>query len=151
MSIAIVLHLLSAVIWVGGMLFAHQVLRPVAAELLDPPLRQPLWVGVFTRFFPLVWGAIILIPVSGYWMIFNVFGGFGSVGIYVHLMQAIGWLMIVLFLYVYFVPFQQLKAAVAEKAWLNGKAHIDRIRDVVGINMILGLITIAIGAGGRYI
>ncbi|HEY0719686.1 MAG TPA: CopD family protein [Gammaproteobacteria bacterium] len=151
MSIAIVLHLLSAVIWVGGMLFAHQVLRPVAAELLDPPLRQPLWVGVFTRFFPLVWGAIILIPVSGYWMIFNVLGGFGSVGIYVHLMQTIGWLMIVLFLYVYFVPFQQLKAAVAEKAWLNGKAHIDRIRDVVGINMILGLITIAIGAGGRYL
>lgn len=151
MSIAITLHILSAVIWVGGMFFAHQVLRPIAADLLEPPLRQPLWVGVFNRFFPMVWGAIMLIPITGYWMIFSVFGGFGSVGLYVHIMQGLGLLMIVLFLYVYFVPFQELKAAVAEKAWAKGKAHIDRIRDVVGINMILGLITIAVGAGGRYL
>ena len=32
-SIAISLHILSAVLWVGGMFFAHQVLRPVAPEL----------------------------------------------------------------------------------------------------------------------
>src|SRR5512139_2957914 len=102
MSFAIVLHLLSAVIWVGGMFFAHQVLRPVAAELLEPPLRQPLWVGVFTRFFPVVWGAILLIPITGYWMMFAVFGGFGAVGLYVHIMHALGLLMIALFLYVYF-------------------------------------------------
>lgn len=150
MSFAIVLHLLSAVIWVGGMFFAHQILRPVAAELLEPPLRQPLWVGVFNRFFPMVWGAVLLIPITGYWMIFGSLGGFAKVGLYVHLMHGLGLLMIALFLYVYFVPFQKLKAAVAEKVWANGKAHIDRIRDVVGINMILGIITIAIGAGGRY-
>ncbi len=150
MSLAIVLHLLAAVIWVGGMFFAHQMLRPVAAELLDPPLRQPLWVGVFSRFFPVVWGIIIVIPVTGYWMIFDVFGGFGNVGLHVHIMQVIGWLMIILFLYIYFVPFRNLKTAVAEKAWPSGKAHLDRIRDIVGINMILGLINIAIGSGGRY-
>ena len=151
MSIAIVLHLLAAVLWVGGMIFAHQMLRPVAADLLEPPLRQPLWVGVFNRFFPAVWASVLLIPLTGYWMIFSVFGGFGAVGMHVHLMQAIGWVMIAIYLYVYFVPFQKLKAAVAEKAWPNGKAHIDRIRDMVGINMILGIITIAIGAGGRYL
>src|SRR5512139_1776185 len=136
MSFAIVLHLLSAVIWVGGMIFAHQMLRPVAAELLEPPLRQPLWVGVFNRFFPAVWGIIFLLPITGYWMIFGVMGGFAKVGLYVHLMQGLGLLMIALFLYIYFVPFQKLKAAVAEKAWPKGKAHIDRIRDMVGINTI---------------
>lgn len=151
MSIAILLHVLSAVIWVGGMFFAHQVLRPVAASLLEPPLRQPLWVGVFNRFFPLVWGTIILIPLTGYWMLFKMFGGFGAAPLYVHAMQGLGLVMIALFLYVYFVPFAKLKAAVAVQAWAEGKAHIDRIRDVVGINMLLGLATTAIGAGGRYL
>jgi uncharacterized membrane protein len=151
MSIAITLHLLAAVIWVGGMFFAHQMLRPVAADLLEPPLRQPLWVGVFGRFFPWVWVAIITIPLTGYWMLFGVFGGMGSVGLYVHIMHGLGLLMIAIYLYVFFVPYQGLKRAVAAQAWPEGKQHIDRIRDLVGINMILGLITIAVGAGGRYL
>jgi uncharacterized membrane protein len=151
MSIAVTLHLLAAVIWVGGMFFAHQVLRPVAAAQLEPPLRQPLWVGVFNRFFPWVWVAIITIPVTGYWMLFGVFGGMGQVGLYVHIMHGLGLLMIAIYLYVYFVPFQKLKKAVAEQAWPQGKGHIDRIRDLVGINTILGIVTIAVGAGGRYL
>ena len=150
MSIAISLHLLAAVIWVGGMFFAHQMLRPVAAAQLEPPMRQPLWVGVFNRFFPWVWVAIVVIPLTGYWIIISR-GGFGGVGLYVHIMHALGLVMIAIFLYVYFVPFQALKKAVAEQAWPDGKAHIDRIRDMVGINMIIGLLTIAIGSGGRYL
>jgi len=151
MSIAVTLHLLAAVIWVGGMFFAHQVLRPVAADLLEPPLRQPLWVGVFGRFFPWVWVAVITIPLTGYWMLFQVFGGMGNVGRYVHIMHALGLVMIAIYLYVYFVPYQGLKRAVAAQVWPEGKGHIDRIRDLVGINMILGLITIAVATGGRYI
>ena len=151
MSIAVTLHLLAAVIWVGGMFFAHQMLRPVAAELLEPPLRQPLWVGVFGRFFPWVWLAVITIPLTGYYMLFMVFGGMANVGIYVHIMHALGLVMIAIYLYVYFVPYQKLKRSVAAQIWPEGKGHIDRIRDMVGINMILGLITIAIAAGGRYL
>jgi len=151
MSIAITLHLLAAVIWVGGMFFAHQMLRPVAADLLEPPLRQSLWVGVFGRFFPWVWAAIITIPLTGYWMLFGVFGGFAKVGLYVHIMHGLGLVMIAIYLYVYFAPYQGLKRAVNAQAWPEGKQHIDRIRDLVGINMILGLLTIAIGAGGRYL
>lgn len=151
MSIAVTLHLLAAVIWVGGMFFAHQMLRPVAASLLEPPLRQPLWVGVFGRFFPWVWAAVITIPLTGYWMLFGVFGGMANVGLYVHIMHALGLLMIAIYLYVFFVPYRKLKQAVAQQAWPQGKAHIDRIRDMVGINMLLGLVTIAVGAGGRYL
>ncbi|WP_343074980.1 hypothetical protein [sulfur-oxidizing endosymbiont of Gigantopelta aegis] len=50
-SLAFTLHLLSAVIWVGGMFFAHMILRPSAVEQLEPPQRLPLWVAVFGRFF----------------------------------------------------------------------------------------------------
>ena len=90
MFIAITLHLLAVVIWVGGMFFAYMALRPAAASLLEPPQRMPLWVGTFARFFPWVWTAVILLPVTGYWMIFTVFGGFQSLALYIHIMQGLG-------------------------------------------------------------
>lgn len=43
MTLAITLHLLATVIWVGGMFFAYMALRPVAGSLLKPPNRQTLW------------------------------------------------------------------------------------------------------------
>ena len=151
MSIAVTLHLFAAVIWVGGMFFAHQVLRPVAADQLEPPPRQMLWVGVFNRFFPWVWVAIAVLYLTGYWMIFGFYNGFGSVRPFVHTMNGLGMIMTAIYLYVYFVPFQGLKKAVIAQAWPVGKGHIDRIRMMVGINTLLGLLTIAVGAGGRYL
>ena len=71
-SISLILHILSAVVWVGGMLFAHMFLRPVAAAHLEPPVRLPLWVGVFKRFFPFVWLSILFLPLTGYLMIFDI-------------------------------------------------------------------------------
>ena len=150
MSITVTLHLLAAVLWVGGMFFAHQVLRPVAVTLLEPPLRQQLWVGVFGRFFPVVWIAILTILATGYWMLFVTFGGMASAGLYIHIMHGLGLLMVAIFFYVYFVPYQALKRSVAAQIWPEGKKHIDSIRDLVGINTIIGLITIAVAAGGRY-
>ena len=125
MAIAITLHLLAVIVWVGGMFFAYMALRPVAASQLEPPQRMPLWVGTFTRFFPWVWAAVILLPVTGYWMIFNVFGGFKSTALYIHLMQGLGWIMIAVFLHVYFAPYRRLQRAVAAQDFVAaGKADI---------------------------
>ena len=55
MALVITLHLLAVVIWVGGMFFAYMALRPAAGNLLEPPIRQTLWVAVFKRFFVWVW------------------------------------------------------------------------------------------------
>lgn len=51
-AIWLFVHVASVTVWVGGMLFAYQFLRPVAAQQLQPPQRLPLWAGVFDRFFP---------------------------------------------------------------------------------------------------
>ena len=45
MSLGSAFHILAAVIWVGGMFFAHMVLRP-SAGLLDSPTRLALWERV---------------------------------------------------------------------------------------------------------
>lgn len=151
MSLAIVLHLLAVIIWVGGMFFAHQVLRPVAVAQFEPPQRLTLWVGVFKRFFMWVWASVILLPLTGYWMIFSVFGGMGNVGLYVHAMNGIGMVMIALYVYVYFIPYRRLKNAVVGQDWPTGGANLNIIRRIVGINLLLGLLTSAIAAGGRYL
>ncbi len=150
-SLLIALHLLAAIVWVGGMFFAHQVLRPVAVAQLEPPRRLPLWVGVFKRFFPWVWVAVILLPVTGYWMAFAFYGGIGQAPIHVHLMHGIGWVMILLYAFVYFRPFQALKRRVVEENWPAAADALATIRKVVGFNLILGLLVAAIASGGRFL
>ena len=150
MHIAITLHLLAAVIWVGGMFFAFQILRPVAAQLLEPPQRLQQWAQVFKAFFPWVWLSVVLLLGSGYWMIFQVFGGMASVGLHIHIMQGLGWLMILLFGHLYFVPFKRLREAVVTENWPEGAKHLNQIRQIIAINLTLGLLVVAVAAGGRY-
>lgn len=151
MAFAVTLHALSVVIWVGGMFFAHQCLRPVAARQLEPPFRLRLWVGVFGRFFPWVWGAVISVLASGLWMIFFIFGGFKFIAIYIHIMFGLGLAMTAIFIHVYFVPYRRLKAAVGVEDWSEGGKQLAMIRKLVGINTLLGLVTIVIASAGRFL
>jgi uncharacterized membrane protein len=152
MGIALTLHLLAAVIWVGGMFFAYVALRPTAAAVLEPPHRLPLWSGTFQRFFPWVWASVILIPATGYWMILSpsAFDGFDNVRAYVHIMQGIGIAMIAIFLHVFFAPYQRLNRAVAASDWPEAGKQLNQIRQLIFINLNLGLITVVIATGGAY-
>lgn len=150
MSIAISLHALAAVIWVGGMFFAYMALRPVAASLLEPPLRLPLWSQTFARFFPWVWAAVLLLPLTGYWMILGPFNGFANAPVYVHIMHALGIAMIMIFLHVYFAPYRRLKRAVEAHDYAAGGRQLGQIRRLIGINLVLGLVTVVTAVAGRY-
>ena len=149
-SLYIALHILAAVIWVGGMIFAHQCLRPVAASQLEPPQRLSLWVGVFSRFFPLVWVCIIALPISGYLMVFSIWQSMAATPMYVHLMNGLGMVMILIYLHVFFAPYKRLKNAVITQQWPEGGKAIGQIRQLVGINSLLGVLVIIIAGGGRY-
>jgi len=151
MFIAITLHLLAVVVWVGGMFFAYVALRPVAAALLEPAQRLPLWSQTFARFFPWVWAAVILLPASGYWMILNVFGGFGNLALYIHIMQAVGILMTLIFLHVYFAPYPRLRKAVAASDFAAAGKQLAIIRKLIGLNLLLGMALIVVASSGRYL
>jgi uncharacterized membrane protein len=150
MALAVTLHVLSVVLWVGGMFFAHQCLRPVAAAQLEPPARLHLWVGVFARFFPWVWAAVTVVLATGLWMIFVWFQGFKGLALYVHVMFGLGLVMMGIFMHVFFAPYKRLKAAVGGEDWPGGARHLAQIRKLVGINTLIGILTIAVGAGGPY-
>jgi len=145
MLLASTLHILSVVIWVGGMFFAYVILRPAAASLLEPPQRLSLWRQVFNGFFPLVWASIITILITGLWMIMQL-GGFAAVAGYINTMFALGLLMMALFMHVFFAPYKRLKKAVAEENWPEGGKQLNMIRKIVGINTLLGLLTIIVAS-----
>lgn len=150
MFIAITLHLLAAVVWVGGMFFAYMALRPVAASLLEPSQRLPLWSQTFAKFFPWVWAAVVLLPVTGLWMVMTLFGGFGQAGLYVHLMTGIGMLMILLFLHLFFVPYRRMKRALAANDLPEAGRRLSQIRVIIGTNLLLGLVVTVVAGAGKY-
>ncbi len=148
MSVALPLHLLAVVIWVGGMFFAYMALRPAAASM-EPPLRLPLWSRTFMRFFPWVWVAVILLPSTGYWMIFHVFGGPAHAGMGINIMQVLGIVMILIYLHVFFAPYRRLNKAVAAGDFATAGKQLAQIRRLIAINLTIGLITIVVAGAGH--
>lgn len=149
--LAVSLHALAAVIWVGGMFFAYMALRPAAAKLLEPPTRLLLWSNSLSRFFMWIWLAVIIIPISGYWMIFKAFGGFAGVGWYIHIMQALGIIMILIFLHVFFAPYLRLRKAIKKENFEEGAKQLAKIRKMVGWNLLIGLVVVITAVGLEHI
>lgn len=140
------LHLLAALVWVGGMFFAWMILRPAAVSALEAPARLKLWVEVFRRFFHWVWAAVLVLPITGVGMLHLRFTGFESAPRYVHIMMGLYIAMLALFLRVQVLQLPELRRAVAAEDWPSGGAVLGRIRRLVGINLILGLLLVGIAA-----
>ncbi|WP_137938633.1 CopD family protein [Chitinivorax sp. B] len=143
------LHLTSVTVWVGGMFFAYLCLRPVAVELFEPPQRLRMWQQVFARFFYWVWIAVMLIPISGLIMLGRA--GFLAAPLHWYLMMGSGLVMIAIFIHVVTGPYHMLKRAVAVENWQAGGTALGRIRRLVGLNLSLGMVTIALATLGRLL
>lgn len=145
----IAVHVLAAVIWVGGMFFAYLALRPATAAL-SLAERIPLWSRALGRFFLWVWLAVIALPVTGYALVFGSPGGMGAAGTHIHVMQGLGWVMFLAFGHLFFGPWKRLRAALAAGSLEEAARHLNQIRWIVAFNLTLGLIVVAVAAGGRY-
>ncbi len=149
MAAAITLHLLAAIIWIGGMFFAVYVMR-LAAGPMEPADRVALWGRGFARFFPWVWMAIVILPITGYFMIFAGYSGFADLPVPYHMMHAIGWAMILIFLHLWFAPYARFRKALVDGDVATAGKNLNTIRILVTTNLWLGLINAAFGVAGRY-
>ncbi|MCQ6259251.1 CopD family protein [Pseudomonas sp. Q11] len=140
------LHLLAALVWVGGMFFAWMILRPAAIAALEGPARLKLWTEVFQRFFVWVWVAVVLLPISGVGLIHMRFAGFESAPRYVQIMMGLYVVMTALFIRIQGLQLPALRKAVAAQDWPTGAAVLGKIRQLVGVNLLIGLLVVAIGA-----
>jgi uncharacterized membrane protein len=137
------IHLLAAAVWVGGMFYAVVILRP-ALNLLDATPRLQVHMQTLKRFFGIVWVAMPLMLVTGWTMVFAAWGGFASLPWSINAMQTLGLLMALIFLYVFFAPWQRLRRAIRP-----GPELIVRIRQLIMVNLTVGALAIIAGSLGH--
>ncbi|MFN4118120.1 CopD family protein [Acidovorax sp.] len=142
-------HVLSIIVWIGGMVFAHFFLRP-AAQQLEPPLRVRLMHDVLQRFFAAVSVAVVVVLGSGLWMVGRVAkqtvqaGGSFAMPLDWTIMAALGLVMMALFGHIRFALFKRLQRAVAASDWSAGAKALASIRTLVSVNLGLGVAIVAI-------
>ena len=136
------IHILCAVIWVGGMFFAIVVLRPSIAAL-EPAQRVAMHNRVFRRFFLVVWHVMPIALITGFAMVFGVMGGPARLPWNVNAMMAIGIIMAAVFLALVFGPYRRFRAAASTAR--AGEAA-ERVRRLIVLNLALGVATVILAA-----
>jgi uncharacterized membrane protein len=134
-----VLHLLFAVLWVGGMFFAYVVLRPSMAAI-EPQQRMLLHTRVFKSFFLVVWHAMPLIIITGFAMV-GLHWDMATAPWQLNAMMALGLLMGAVFLAIFFGPYRQFRRTTDRNRMASS---LNSIRKLIGVNLVLGLVTVII-------
>ena len=137
-------HVLSIIVWIGGMVFAHFFLRP-AAQQLEAPQRVRLMHGVLQRFLAAVAVAIVLVLTSGLGMIGAVSigsGGAFAMPLKWTIMATLGLVMMGIFAYIYFALLDRLEQAVKASDWSAGGQALARIRTWVSVNLLIGVVIV---------
>ena len=139
-ALLLAVHVLGAIIWVGGMFFALAVLRPGMA-FLESPLRLALHEQVLRRFFFIIWHVMPAMLVTGIVMEFLFYGGFTTTPWPLQAMTATGFAMAGIFVAIMAGPWLALRRALARDETPQAGAAVQRIRLLVTINLGLGTLT----------
>lgn len=142
MTVSLLLHLLAAMLWIGGMAFAHFALRPAAIATLQPPQRLALMSAALGHFFRLVMVAVVVLLATGLHLIFAT-GGFAAARAGVHIMFGGALVMIVIFGYIAHGCHPKLRQHVMAEQWPLAAALMERIRMLVLVNLALGILIVA--------
>ncbi len=132
-------HLLSVILWLGGMFFALACLRPALGEL-QPPQRASVMLGALRRFFNYVLGAIVLIWISGTAMYVPIGAKYAPPGW--NVMVGLAIVMTILFLVIRFLIYPKAVAAVTGSQLPVAANALNRIRTLVLINLVLGVLVV---------
>jgi len=147
-SLLLCIHLLSAALWVGGMATMHFAVRPAAVDTLEPPQRLQMLSAALGRFFRWVSSAIVLLLATGFAMV-ALSGGMRAVHWHVHAMLGIGALMMVIFARVRRTHYERLVDRVTAGDWKGAGAALGAIRQLVFVNLWLGVAVFVVAVVGR--
>ncbi len=142
-SLVLAVHILAMTAWVGGMAYALLVMRPSLGVLAAATDRMAVLGDTFRRFFRIVWVAMPLVLLSGWAMVFGVWGGFAHLPWPVNVMQVLGLVMAVVYLVLFFGPYKRFKAQ-------PGPGPAASIRKLIHANLGLGVIVIIVASCSQW-
>lgn len=144
-SAIVFLHVISAVIWVGGMIAIRFAVHYSMQEVDDPKIKLGRTLETLRRFFNMVIPSIIILLATAIIMIIAL--GFKGTNLYsvVIAKEAIWTIMTLVFIFIF------IKRKQAQKAFEEGKLPIAKekllpiVNYLIPTNIVLGLIAIFLG------
>ena len=137
--------MLCAVLWVGGMFFAYVVLRPEPVGDGAAAAAAAAHAG-FRRFFLVVWHAMPLIILTGLIMLFRYYGGMSHADLeHPRPCFELGLVMAAIFIVIVFGPYRRFQRTADRGLMVSS---LNSIRTMIGINLVLGIVTIVIAMFG---
>jgi uncharacterized membrane protein len=135
------IHLVCAIVWMGGMSFMLAALRP-AVLALENPVRAKLMLTVWRRFFTMAGMAVVgLLLTGGHLYAKSMAVGVVSPG--KNIMAGIGVLMFLIFGHIVFAGFRKYARALAAGDSALAQRAAATIHTLVIINFCLGWLAIA--------
>ncbi len=142
-AIIVSLHVLSAIIWVGGMIAIRIAVHPVMQSIDDMPIKLGKTIEIIGRLFNLVIPFIILLLITAVIMALTLKGS--SLYSVVLIKELIWVIMTINFIYMYIRRHSASKLFVAGDFAL-AKAKISPFPNLLlPINIVLGLVALYLG------
>ncbi len=141
-GLVLAVHILAMALWTGGMAYTLLVLRPNLTALPAGD-GMTLHGQTLRRFFLLVWHAMPLVLITGWAMVFGVYGGFANLNWAVNGMQALGIVMAAVFLTLFFGPWRQFR----RRPTLASAASIRRL---LLLNLALAVVVTVLGSLAQW-
>lgn len=144
-TLVVLLHVISAVIWVGGMIAIRFAVHPAMQNIEDGKIRVARTLELLKNFFNIVTVFIVVLLLTALIMSFAIdFNGAGLT-YFVHLKELIWTTMTIIFMIIV------KRRDRAEKAFLSGDMNSTKIllapiaKYLIPTNITLGIIAIAFG------
>ena len=146
-NIILFLHVLSAFVWVGGMIAIRFAVHPALQHIEDPQVKLARTLEILKNFFTLVIPMIVILITTAVFLSvglqFKAIGG--SLYAFVHVKEGIWMLMVIFFIVIY------MRRNKAERAFISGdlettKKMLQPISAIfIPTNIFLGLTALFIG------
>jgi uncharacterized membrane protein len=144
-SIIVFLHVLSAVVWVGGMIAIRGAVHPSLQSIDDPKIKLGKTLQIIGKLFHLVIPFIIILIITATLMAVGL--GFKGTELYwlIHVKEIIWTVMVINFIYMY------IKRSKAQKMFDAGdlkgaKMSVSKLPNLLlPINIVLGVLAIFSG------